>query len=186
MTAPSSVAVALRPWETVEPRDALSFYLRNRQHLAPWEPLRTESFFTLDHHLEARQLSELERLNGRGYAFAVMSGKRLAGRASLSDVTRGVFQSAYIGYLTDSAMLGRGVATGAVSEVLRIAFEELGLHRVQAAVMPSNAPSQRVLEKMGFTRIGVSPKYLYINGTWEDHVLYAITVEEFAAQRASR
>ena len=172
----------LRPWESVEPKDALDFYTRNREHLAPWEPLRADSFFTLDHHLEARQLGELERLNGRAYSYAVMAGRHLAGRASLSDVTRGVFQSAYIGYLTDAAMLGRGVATKAVSELLHLAFYDLGLHRVQAAVMPSNAASLRVVEKTGFSRIGVSPRYLYINGAWEDHVLYAITIEDLAAR----
>jgi len=174
-------AVSLRPWESVDAADALDFYMRNREHLAPWEPLRTDAFFTLDHHAEARRASELERLNGRGYGYAVMLDDRLAGRASLSEVSRGAFQSAYCGYLTDAALCGRGVATRAVAQLLRLAFVDLRLHRVQAAVMPRNAPSQRVLEKNAFMRIGMSPRYLFINGAWEDHILYAITLEDFAS-----
>ena len=73
---------------------------------------------------------------------------------------------------------GRGVATHALAALLRIAFDELRLHRVQAAVMPRNTPSIRVVEKCGFALIGLSPRYLCINGVWEDHLLFATTVEQ--------
>ena len=94
---------------------------------------------------------------------------------NLNAVVRGVFQNAYLGYAVAEAANGRGYATQAVREATRIGFGELGLHRIQAAVIPRNAGSVRVLEKAGFRREGFAERYLLINGTWEDHILFAVT-----------
>ena len=88
------------------------------------------------------------------------------GRVALNEVVRGVFGNAYLGYFVDEAVNGRGYATEAVRRTVRFAFDELRLHRVQAAVVPRNAGSVRVLEKAGFREEGYAERYLCINGVW--------------------
>ncbi|MNN91526.1 putative ribosomal N-acetyltransferase YdaF [compost metagenome] len=82
-----------------------------------------------------------------------------------------------MGYYIDQIHNGKGYATAAVSLCLKKAFNEIGLHRVEAGVMPRNLPSIRVLEKVGFRHEGLAKTYLKINGTWEDHRIFAITSE---------
>ncbi len=93
-------------------------------------------------------------------------------------VVRGPWQNANIGYYVDRTWNGRGVCTEAVGLVVGFAFDRAGLHRVQAAVMPRNTPSIRVLEKNGFRREGLAPRYLQIDGVWENHVIFARTTED--------
>jgi ribosomal-protein-alanine N-acetyltransferase len=116
------------------------------------------------------------------YAFGVFlsSNDELIGRVALSNVSRGAWQNATLGYYIDQAHTGRGYATVGVRLTLEFAFEQAGLHRVQAAVLPRNEASRRVLEKAGFLREGRSTKYLQINGIWEDHEMFAITAEEWS------
>jgi ribosomal-protein-alanine N-acetyltransferase len=97
----------------------------------------------------------------------------------LSNVSRGAWQNATLGYYIDEAHTGRGYATDAVRLSLQFAFGSASLHRVQAAVLPRNVASRRVLEKAGFSREGRSTKYLQINGAWEDHEMFAVTREDW-------
>ena len=106
-------------------------------------------------------------------------GDELIGRVALSNVSRGAWQNATLGYYIDEAHTGRGYATEAVRLALEFAFGSARLHRVQAAVLPRNIASRRVLEKAGFCREGRSTKYLQINGVWEDHEMFAITLEDW-------
>jgi ribosomal-protein-alanine N-acetyltransferase len=87
-------------------------------------------------------------------------------------MSRGAFQSANVGYWVDAARRRRGLATAAVAEIARHAFQELGLHRLEAGTLVDNSASQRVLEKNGFTRIGIARGYLHVGGEWRDHVLF--------------
>ena len=96
---------------------------------------------------------------------------------------RGPFQSCYVGYWIDEAQAGHGYMPEAVVLLLRAAFEDLHLHRVQISIIPRNSASRRVVEKLGIRDEGVAQRYLEINGTWEDHIRYAITVEEWEARR---
>ena len=146
-------------------------------HLAPWEPIREVQFFSVTHQAALQERLAGERAADRHYAFAVGVDDRLAGRVAISDVVRGAFQSAHLGYVTDASLVGRGIATAAVRAATRFAFRDLGLHRLQAAVMPRNDASIRVVTKCRFERIGLSRAYLRINGRWEDHVLFALTSE---------
>ena len=98
--------------------------------------------------------------------------EEIIGRATLAPINRGALQSATLGYWLNEDDVGRGHATAAVAELCRIAFEELGLHRVEAGTLPSNARSQAVLARNGFTRFGLAPRYLMIAGRWQDHVLF--------------
>lgn len=97
---------------------------------------------------------------------------------TLANIVRGAWQNCTIGYFVDEGRGGRGYATEAVRLAVRYAFEHATLHRVQAAVMPRNARSIRVVEKAGFRYEGTAARYLRINGTWEDHNIYAVTRED--------
>jgi ribosomal-protein-alanine N-acetyltransferase len=98
-------------------------------------------------------------------------------------VQRGPFQSANVGYWIDAHHAGQGYMPEAVAVILRFAFEDLGLHRVEAAIVPRNANSRRVAEKLGLRDEGTSVRFLQIRGMWEDHVRYGITAEEWAQRR---
>ncbi|MGX4584305.1 GNAT family N-acetyltransferase [Paenibacillus chitinolyticus] len=166
------------------PEDApalLDYRQRNRAEHAPWEPVRGEAFFTAEAQQAAIRGFEDESATDRAYSFGVFHQPDglLIGTVRLSNVGRGPFQNAYVGYSIDAAYGGRGLMTEALRECLRIAFGPLGLHRVQAAIIPRNVRSLRVAEKCGFVRIGLSPRYLNIAGVWEDHILFALTSEDF-------
>jgi len=109
---------------------------------------------------------------------------RFAGEVSLGSVTRGPFQSAFIGYCIDEALAGNGYVPEGVVLLLRYAFEVLNLHRLEAAIVPRNGPSRRVVEKLGLRDEGTSLRFLQIQGVYEDHIRYAITADEWLARRA--
>jgi ribosomal-protein-alanine N-acetyltransferase len=165
-------AGVIRP---LEPADAevLTEVLRaNREFLAPFVPTRGDAFFTVA--AQQRRIADMleRRTADRGYAFAVLAGGRLAGTLELSNVSRGPFESATLGYWVAREFNGRGLATAAVGAVVTEAFGPLGLHRVEAGTLVDNRASQRVLEKNGFTPIGLAPRYLCIAGEWRDHALF--------------
>jgi [ribosomal protein S5]-alanine N-acetyltransferase len=147
----------------------------NRGFLEQWEPVREDGFFTLDAQRADIESAAAEAAIDRRYAFGIFAGDELVGRIALSQVFRGVFQNAYLGYSIGERWNGRGLATEAVGLVVRLAFEELVLHRVQAAVIPRNTGSIRVLEKNRFREEGYAIGYLCINGVWEDHRIFART-----------
>ena len=101
---------------------------------------------------------------------------------TLSSILRGPFQNGSIGYWIDKDVACEGLIPESVVVVLRFAFETLRLHRVEVAIIPRNAASRRVVEKLGLRSEGVALGFLEINGEWEDHVRYAITAEEWEAR----
>jgi ribosomal-protein-alanine N-acetyltransferase len=142
----------------------------NREFLAGSSPTSAEGFFTVE-----GQRARLE--SGGSERFAILDGGRIAGTVSISNIVHDPLQSATLGYWVAKPVNGRGLATSAVREVVDIAFEELGLHRLEAATLVDNAPSQRVLEKNGFERIGLARSYLQIAGEWRDHLLFQRTAD---------
>ena len=147
----------------------------NREFLAPWEPLRGEDYFT-----EAGQCADIEQALerhqiGNAVPCVILDDHgAVVGRITLNGIVRGAFQSCSVGYWLSAAASGRGVATAALGDIKATAFGELGLHRIQAETLPHNVPSQRVLERNGFTRIGLAPTYLKIAGRWQDCILYQV------------
>jgi ribosomal-protein-alanine N-acetyltransferase len=105
----------------------------------------------------------------------------LLGGLSISNVRRGVAQAASVGYWIGAPHVGRGHMTDAVKAVLPFAFVTLGLHRLEAACLPHNYPSARVLQKAGFKREGMARRYLKINGLWQDHDLFALLQDDARA-----
>ncbi len=149
-------------------------YIKNRENLRSIEPIRPEEFYTVFFQKRLMEPNFTEQL----YEFGIFEEKELIGKIKLSNLVRGACQWAVLGYWLDEDQRNKGYATQAVRGILRFAFQELGLHRIQASVLPSNLPSIRVLEKCGFERIGLARQYLKINGVWEDHYLYQIVREE--------
>lgn len=159
----------------LEPSDAEALaraYRQNREQLEPWEPLRDDAFFTEEGQAEriAGMLGGLAA--GTDVPWVLTAGDGIAGTITLSGIVRGPFLNAHVGYWVDRRLQGRGLCSAALGEVLRYARDTLGLHRVQASVLPHNAPSIAVLEKAAFTVIGLAPSYLCIAGDWQDHTLY--------------
>ena len=120
---------------------------------------------------------------GTGYGFGIFVGDRFAGEINVNSVQRGPFQNSYVGYWIDQAHAGNGYIPEALVTVARFSFEDLGLHRLQIAIIPRNTASRRVVEKLGLRDEGIAVRYLEINGVWEDHVRYAITLEEWIERR---
>jgi ribosomal-protein-alanine N-acetyltransferase len=164
--------------------------IRGRDWLLKWEPrpLAGQPDATQDRRIFAARCNarERERQLGSGYGFGIFvgpGGNRFAGEINLSSVQRGPYQNAYVGYWIDEAVAGHSYTPEAFVVLCRYAFEELALHRLQASIIPRNAPSHRVAAKVGLRNEGTAIKYLEINGVWEDHVRYAITSEEWAERR---
>jgi ribosomal-protein-alanine N-acetyltransferase len=153
--------------------------VRNRAFLEPWEPLRDERFYTQAAIDESVRGALDEHREGRTLPFVIVHEGAVVGSVNLSVIVRGVFENAYLGYWIDEAHGGRGYTTEAVRQAVGHAFERAGLHRVQAAVIPRNAGSLRVLGKVGFREEGLALRYLRIAGAWEDHKLFAVTREEW-------
>ena len=160
---------------------------RNEEWLTRWEPSRVKgapdvvedrNAFVLRCHARDR-----ERQLGTGYGFGVFVGGSFSGEINLSSVQRGPFQSGYVGYWIDQAQAGKSYTSEAVVVLSRYAFEDLRLHRLQISIIPRNHRSHRVVQKLGIRDEGTALRYLEINGTWEDHVRYAITAEEWLERR---
>jgi [ribosomal protein S5]-alanine N-acetyltransferase len=159
----------------LEPSDAErmgELLTRSRDWLAPWDPIRPDSFATA-----AGQLAEITAARERQarremLPLAITTDGRVVGRINLNGIVLGAFRSCTLGYWVDVRHAGNGAATVAVGRAVEIAFGELGLHRVEAGTLPHNGRSQRVLAKNGFERYGYAPRYLRIAGEWQDHVLF--------------
>jgi len=178
---------AIRPLEAADLPALVEARVRNREFLTEWEPTRDESFFTPAGQARELALDDAAWRTATGFPFAILDASendRLIGRVALANVVRGVWQNATLGYWVSQDAGSRGHATAAVRLVLQFAFEVAGLHRIQPAIMPRNARSKRVVEKCGFRHEGVALRYLKINGVWEDHDLYALTVEDWRALNA--
>jgi [ribosomal protein S5]-alanine N-acetyltransferase len=147
----------------------------SRDFLKPWEPSwSADELSRGSYRYKLRRYMEDAR-DDRAYAFFVFreDDSALVGGMTLSNVRRGVAQTAALGYWAGAHHAGKGYITAAVRAAVRFAFEELELHRVEAACQPENAASQRVLQKAGFVEEGRARAYLKINGAWRDHLLFA-------------
>jgi [ribosomal protein S5]-alanine N-acetyltransferase len=168
-TAPDGYAI--RPLRGDDAPAMAAAYLRNREHLEQWDPSRDPSFYTVAGQQDAidRQLSLVH--GGLLGAWVVVCSEDIVGRANLNNVVRGVLCSAAVGYWVDRDHLRRGLASTAVEHACAEAVA-MGLHRVEAGTMVHNVASQRVLLRAGFEQYGLAPRFLFVAGDWQDHVLY--------------
>ena len=160
---------------------------RNVDWLTQWEPSRVPGQPDVVEDRDAFAVRctarQRERQLGTGYGFGIFVDGELGGEVNLSSVQRGPFQSAYVGYWIDEKHAGNGYIPEALVVLLRFVFDDLKLHRMQIAIIPRNANSRRVVDKLKLREEGVALRYLEINGIWEDHVRYAITAEEWEDRR---
>jgi len=152
---------------------------RNRDALAPWEPTRTDDYLTVDTQQRLVAEALARHTNGVMVPLVITADGDLAGRMNINDVVRGAFQSAHLGYWVDQTHQGQGVATAAVADTVRHAFDDLGLHRLQADTLVHNAASRTVLTRSGFAEIGRAPRYLRIAGRWQDCILHQLLHEPY-------
>jgi ribosomal-protein-alanine N-acetyltransferase len=148
----------------------------SRAFLTPWEPTWASDELTRSaYRRRLRRYADDIRAD-QAYAFFAFqqSNGALVGGLTLSGVRRGVTQSCSLGYWMGEAYAGRGLMTDAVRAIVPYVFETLRLHRLEAACLPTNEPSKRLLRRVGFTEEGYARQYLRIDGAWRDHVLFAM------------
>lgn len=174
--------VGLRPLRL---RDAAAWSevrLRNEQWLAPWEPTLPGGSWAARNGISS--FSPLLRIlrrqarSGSALPFAVTWDGRIAGQLTVGNIIRGAFNSAYLGYWVDGRVAGRGVMPTAIALAVDHCFSAVGLHRVEANIRPENVASRRVVDKLGFREEGMHLRYLHIDGSYRDHISYALTAEE--------
>ena len=165
--------IRLRPLAAGDGAALASAYARNREHLTRWEPRREEDFFTSASQDAQLRLAIAEQRRGEAFRWVLETAdERIVGRLNVTGIVRGALQSGNVGYWTDVELAGRGLMTAALHAAVDHARVWLGLHRLQAGTLVDNVASQRVLERTGFERIGLAPRYLRVDGAWRDHVLF--------------
>lgn len=155
-------------------RRFLDYFDRNRAHLEPWEPDHAAEFYTLPYwetrmrdHAEERARGTLERM----CIFEKPEDETIAGMISMTEIiARAPVWRARVGYSLDASKEGRGLMREALGLVIKYAFEDLNLKRLQAGYLPHNARSARVLEQAGFVREGYHKDYFFVGGAWHDHI----------------
>jgi ribosomal-protein-alanine N-acetyltransferase len=146
----------------------------SRRFLAPWEPVWPEDDLTRNAFRRRLQRYARDEQNDLGYAFLIFaSGGPLLGGVTLNNVRRGVAQAASLGYWMGAPHAGKGHMSAALATLVPFAHGTLRLKRIEAACLPHNAASVRLLEKTHFTREGYARNYLCIAGEWQDHILFA-------------
>jgi [ribosomal protein S5]-alanine N-acetyltransferase len=180
--------LATRPGSRVELRDLayadreafLEMVRESRDLHRPWTypPERADQFDDL--------VSRTVRDDFKCLAAVLVENGDLVGIFTISQIVRGYFQSAYLGYYANARHAGKGLMAEAMALVLDHAFGPLSLHRLEANIQPGNAPSIALARGAGFRLEGYSPRYLLIGGRWRDHERYAITADEHAANRPER
>lgn len=159
----------------------LDYLQRNEEHFRAWSPIPDEGFFTLEFQKRVLNLKlqlEKEGKEIRFYLFDKHHNKRIIGDIGFSNIIRGAFLSCHLGYKIDKDERGKGLIGEAISAGINYMFTVLGLHRIEANIIPSNRASIRVVEKLGFENEGYSRHYLKINGIWQDHIHYVKLNEE--------
>lgn len=191
MTAPGWPAVVshdrvgLRPMRLRDRAEWTEVRLRNQGWLEPWEgaPVASGAATWSERHGAAvftasLRSSRRQGREGSGLPFVVTYDGHLAGQVTVSNIVRGAFDSGSVGYWVDRELAGRGVTPTAVALAVDHAFAGAGLHRIEVNVRPENAPSLRVVDKLGFRAEGRHERYLYIDGAWRDHLTFALVRED--------
>lgn len=171
--------VVLRNLTPGDAEELLQYYKRNRNYLAPFEPARDSTFYTLENQRDLLIESYRQLLNGTSIELGIFKGNDFIGKAKLSNIVYGSLKSGVLGYSIDEYEQGNGYMKESVRLFLEYAFDECGLHRVEASALVDNKKSRGVLESVGFKLAGINEKYLLVNGKWQDHATYYIIKDDF-------
>lgn len=153
----------LRPWEAAPPGT----------ELIPWEQRHTRATYA-----EVLRRQRVQARAGTHFPFGVFLDGAFAGQASLGEVVRAAFRSAYVGYWIDQRVAGRGLMPRALGLLVDHAFDVMGLHRIEANIRPENAASLAVVHKLGFREEGLHRRYLSVDGEWRDHLTFALLADD--------
>lgn len=148
---------------------------KSRKFLTPWEPTWPADDLTRPAYRQRLRRYAEDMRTDQAYPFFIFRSEddTLVGGLALANIRRGVAQAGSLGYWVGAPYIQKGHMTAAVRALIPAAFDLLRLHRLEAACIPINLASVRLLEKTGFRREGYARSYLCINGTWQDHLLYA-------------
>lgn len=163
----------LRPAHPRLAKAAADYYARNREHLTPFEPSFPEGFCTVGYQKALMRQDCRAAKENRGlryWVFRKEAPDTAIGCVALNNIILGAFRSCFLAYKMDKDLLRQGYASEAVLAVVELAFQGLNLHRIEANILPRNTASLGLARKCGFKEEGLSPKYLRINGVWEDHI----------------
>jgi ribosomal-protein-alanine N-acetyltransferase len=165
----------LRMPQMTDHNDWATLREKSREFLTPWEPTWPEDDLSRSAFRRRIKRYAEDLRTDQGYAFLIFrtADNALVGGLTLANVRRGVAQAGSLGYWMGLPFARHGYMTAAVSAIIPFAFATLRLHRLEAACIPTNAGSIRLLENTGFVREGYARQYLCIDGTWQDHLLYA-------------
>jgi ribosomal-protein-alanine N-acetyltransferase len=180
--------VLLRPYRRRDASAWSEVRRCNQAWLAPWESSPPGPWNELNSAASFRWIYREQRRSARAgagmpFAICLVEGRseRLVGHLNLGNIVRRAFCSAYAGYWVDARVAGRGVMPTALALAVDHAFGPGGLHRIEVNIRPENKPSRRVVEKLGFREEAFHPRYMHIDGAWRDHIGYALTSEDVAA-----
>lgn len=164
--------LALRNLTPENTEEMLNYYIRNEEHLRQYEPTRDSGFYTYEGQKEILTESFRQFIDGTSIDLGIFKDEKLIGKIKLSNIVYGILRNAFVGYSIDKEHQGKGYMKEALNTVCSYAFEEMGLHRLEASTLMDNSRSQGVLKACGFNELGISEKYLYINGEWRDHKIF--------------
>lgn len=165
-----SIETAVRLIRDTDAEDLAQALQRSRARLAPWEPDRSASYFTVSGQREVASRALADHAQGRSWPGVICVDGALVGQITLYSILRGPFQTCFVGYWVAADHARRGIATRALQLTLEIAFGELALHKVEAFAQLNNQRSRRVLERNGFRQVGVLHRHIYIGGQWQDEL----------------
>jgi len=173
--------LVLRPANRSDAAALLDYYIKNRDHLAPWEPLRKEMFFTLP--VQARRLATMEQQMLCVLSLHLLiwcpTSNQLLGECSFTNMIRGAFQACHLEFSIAAEAQGQGLMQEGLSAAIALVFDTYGLHRIMASYCHDNVRSGQLLQRLGFNIEGTARSYLKINGVWRDHVLTALIDERW-------
>lgn len=183
-----SESLYLRPPMIGDFREWSAVRSDSRGFLRRWEPRWPKDDLTKSGYRRRLRKYAKDRREGLSHPYFLFCAQsdRLLGGLTLSNVRRGVSQCATLGYWMGEAYAGKGHMRAAVQLVLPYCFDVLGLHRIEAACLPNNERSIALLQKVGFRQEGYARSYLMINGTWQDHILFACLADDLAHKSTTR
>jgi len=167
--------LVLRLLEPEEAQLMVNYVTANREHLEPWEPVRSDGYYTEPFWRKELMLRQNDFYTGVGVRLVIFhknaAGGPVAGVCNYTEFMRGAFQACFLGYSVDVRYQGHGFMLEALTAANTFVFQTFHLHRIMANYMPRNERSGRLLKKLGFTVEGYARDYIRIAGEWEDHIL---------------
>jgi ribosomal-protein-alanine N-acetyltransferase len=175
---PRETRVALRQPMPGDVREVIAMNRRSKHFQCPW------AYAPLNDSGWAAYIERIEGERNHGFLVCLLDTGAIVGVINISEIVRGLFQSAYLGFYAGAQFAGQGYMAEGMKLVLDVGFDRLKLHRLEANIQPENRRSIALVRRLGFRKEGFSPRYLKIGGRWKDHERWAITAEEWRLSRA--